>query len=274
MRLTGQGGFENRGVIGFSGFAAAVLNAGQFDEGKDAEDDEHHAAQNNVGKDEGVEIQGASGFRFLAEEEEAAHGGREDVGAGVERLRHRQAPRRAVLRAEHGDVRIGGRFNARQAGGENEQRQRERPECLEHQAGRNEQKRPGGQHHQPHQDAPLVADATNQQRRRQGHEQIRDEDGRLDEARLRLADVEDVLEMLVQHIQHGMAKPPDEKQGGDHEEREQQRIAGWFHASFNRDRRLSLVRGWLRMLFYRRLLKTSFRIASLPPARLRRRARP
>ena len=47
------------------------------------------------------------------------------------------------------------------------------------------------------------------------------EDGRLDEARLRLADVEDVLEMLVQDIQHGMAKSPDEKQGGDHEEREQ-----------------------------------------------------
>jgi hypothetical protein len=35
--------------------------------------------------------------------------------------------------------------------------------------------------------------------------------------------------MLVQDIQHGMAKPPDEKQGGDHEEGEQQRITGWFH---------------------------------------------
>jgi hypothetical protein len=37
---------------------------------------------------------------------------------------------------------------------------------------------------------------------------------------LRFADVEDVLEMFVQDIQHGMAKPPYEKQGGDHDERE------------------------------------------------------
>ena len=125
MRLTGERGFENRGVIGFLGFVAAVLNAGQFDEGKDAEDDEHHATQDNVGKDEGVEIRGRAGFHFLAEEEEAAHGGREDVGAGVERLRHRQTPRRAVLRAEHGDVGIRRGFNARQAGGENEQRKAE-----------------------------------------------------------------------------------------------------------------------------------------------------
>jgi hypothetical protein len=47
---------------------------------------------------------------------------------------------------------------------------------------------------------------------------------------LRFDDVEDVLEVFVQDIQHGMAKSPDKKQARDHEERKQQRVAGWFHA--------------------------------------------
>ena len=220
MRLTVERGFENCGVITFPGFAAAVLDGGQFDEGKDAEDDEHHATQNRVGKDEIVEIHGRAGFRFLAEKEIAAKEWREDVGAGVECLRHRQASSRALLRAEHGDIGIRGGLNAREATGENEERQAERPKRLEHQSRRNEQKGAKGQHRQPHQDAPLIADPTNQQCRRHSHEKIRAKDRSLDEARLRLADVEDVLEMLVQDIQHGMAKPPDEKQGRDHEERE------------------------------------------------------
>ncbi len=130
MRQTGDVGFENRGVIGFPGFAATVLNGGQFDEGKGGEDDEHHAAQNNVGKNQGVEIRGCAGFRFVAEEEIAAHGGRDDVGAGIERLRHRQPPRRALLRAEHGHVRICRNLNARQAGGENEQRREKAQNVL------------------------------------------------------------------------------------------------------------------------------------------------
>ena len=70
---------------------------------------------------------GAPAIRFVAKKKVAADGGRKDVGAGVERLRNRQPPRRAVLRAEHGDVGIRGGFNAREAGGENEEGQEERP---------------------------------------------------------------------------------------------------------------------------------------------------
>ena len=37
-------------------------------------------------------------------------------------------------------------------------------------------------------------------------------DGRLDEARLRLLDIQDVLEVLVEDVQHGMAESPNEKE--------------------------------------------------------------
>ncbi len=165
MRQTGQGGFEDRGVIGFPGFAAA-FNAGQIDERKSGKDHEHHAPEDRVRQDERVKIHRRAGFRFMAKEQVAADGGRDDVGTGVERLRHRQPPRRAVLRAKHGHVGIRGGFNAREPAGENKERQAERPKRLEHQSRRDEQERAKSQGRQPNQDAPLVADATNQQRRR------------------------------------------------------------------------------------------------------------
>jgi hypothetical protein len=42
-----------------------------------------------------------------------------------------------------------------------------------------------------------------------------------------------VLKVPVQHVQHGMTKPPNEKQGGDHEKRKQKRAAVWLHLGFS-----------------------------------------
>jgi hypothetical protein len=85
----------------------------------------------------------------------------------------------------------------------------------------------------------LITDATNHQRSRQGEEQIGHEECGLDEARLRLGEAKEVLEVLVQHVQHRMAKTPNEKQRGDHEERKYVRISFLFHLN------LGLIVYWL-----------------------------
>ena len=168
-------------------------------------------------------------IHFFSEQQECADGRREDVGAGVERLRDGEASRRAVFRAEHGDVRIRRRFNDRQSGRQHEEREQERAKRLEHHARRDERERADGQNHEADENAFLIAHAADQFRRRKRHQQIRDEERRLDEARLRFGEREQVLEMLVQHVQHRVAKAPDEKEARHHEERKQVGIAFGLH---------------------------------------------
>ena len=86
MRLAGKRSLENRGVLARCGVVASLFNGGQFDQRKYAEDQEHHATQDNVGEDKRVEIR-ICDIHFLAEQEESTHRGRENVGARVECLR-------------------------------------------------------------------------------------------------------------------------------------------------------------------------------------------
>ncbi len=230
MGLPEHWGFVIRSVIHRNRFLRVAVNIRQLDEGKDGEHHQYHAAQHDVGRNQRVEIR-APAHLTLAEDERAAQRRGDDVSDRVERLRGGQAACRSVLRTKHCDVRIRSRFDASQTAGEDEQRHQKRPKRLIDQTRWNKQERSDGQHSQAQQDAALVADAADQQSGRQSHKEISAENGGLDEARLGLADIEYVLEMFVQHVQHGMTKSPDEEQRGDHEEREQQLIASWFHGS-------------------------------------------
>jgi hypothetical protein len=140
----------------------------------------------------------------LLAEDEPPDRGSEDVGEGVEGLGDRQAAGGAVLGPVHGHVGVGRRLDAGEPAGQDEQGDEEGTERLDVQPGGDEEERASGQPQQPHQDALLVADAADEQGRGEREQEVGAEHGGLDEPRLRLAHVKDVLEVLVQHVQHGV----------------------------------------------------------------------
>ncbi len=205
-----------------------VIDAGQFDEREHAEDHQHNAPEHHVRSEQSGKVHRRSGFVSFAEDQRAPHRGRDDVSHRIESLRHRKSGRRAVLGPEHSDVGICRRLDAGQAAGQDEQGKQEGPKRLEPKPGRNEQESARRDDDQSQQDALLIADPPDQQRRWKSQQEIGPEDRGLDESRLRLAHVQNVLKVLVQNIEHCMAESPYEKQGGDHDESEQQRVVRSF----------------------------------------------
>ena len=66
--------------------------------------------------------------------------------------------------------------------------------------------------------AQAVATAVDEPARRDGHDEIAQIGGHLDERRLGDADVERVLEMLVEHIEDGAGEAPQEEERCDQDE--------------------------------------------------------
>jgi len=205
-----------------------VVDTRQLDKRENAEYHQHDAPQHDIRYEKSGEIDRRAGLVSFAEDQGASHCGGDDVGHRVEGLGHRKPRRGAVLGAQYRDVRIRRGFDAGQAAGQHEKGIQERPEGLEPEPGGNEEKSARGDHHQSEQNPLLVADPADQQRRGKGEQEVGAKDRGLDESRLRFAHVQDILKMLVQHVQHGMAESPDEKEGGDHEEREQQSVVELF----------------------------------------------
>ena len=77
------------------------------------------------------------------------------------------------------------------------------------------QNAPAGDQRQADQDAALVAELPRDQAGGNRHQEIGEIIGRLHEAGLFLVDVQRVLKMLVQDVNHAVAKAPQQKQRGD-----------------------------------------------------------
>ena len=129
-------------------------------------------------------------------------------------MRHVDAGGTAFRRAKDGGVGIGDSFQTRQAGSQNEQAQQKCPVGV-NAAGWNEPERAGGNQHEADEDAAFISNFSCNQSGGNRHKKVGEIVGELHEAGLFLVDVERVLKMLVQDVDHPVAKAPQKKQRSD-----------------------------------------------------------
>ena len=172
----------------------------------------------------GSSIGRSFGGVIATENKIAADNRAENPAAAVDGLRDVDA-RRAVFRgAQHGGVRIGDGFQTGHAGRNHKQAEQERPVFTE--ADRvDKPKRPRRDQRQADQDAALVAELAGDEAGRNRHQKVGEIVGRLHEAGLFLVDVERVLKMLVQNVNHAVAKTPHQKQRGDERKGDEEVLA-------------------------------------------------
>ena len=108
-------------------------------------------------------------------------------------------------------VGIGGCLQKHQPAAYHEECQQESPECACLDAGYHQQ-RPRPEEQQTQNYAASVAIAVDKQARGDGHQEVAQIGGHLDERRLGDADVHLVLQMLVEYIEYGARKSPQEEQ--------------------------------------------------------------
>ena len=91
--------------------------------------------------------------------------------------------------------------------------------------GRDEPERARRNQRQADEDAAFVAEFPRDQPGGNRHQEVSQIIGRLHEAGLLLVDVERVLKMLVQDVNHPVAKAPQQKQRGDQRKGDEQVLA-------------------------------------------------
>ena len=197
-----------------------VGHAGEEERDGEQEDHDGHA---RVRDPEGFGA-GALALGILAIEEQAAGNGPEDPAHAVERLGQVDAGGRIAFVAEHRGVRVGDGLEEGEAGGDHADAQQEGPERGDL-GGRNEPEPAHRHHQQAGDDAALVAEFRRQPAGRQRHQEIPEVMGELDPGRLRQGQVKFLLEMLVHHVDHPVAEPPEEEQRADEKEGEDHPLA-------------------------------------------------
>ena len=85
-----------------------------------------------------------------------------------------------------------------------------------------ESQRASGDQEEADDDAALVAETLGQKARRDRHQEVTDVVGELHEARLRFRDVQRVLEVLVQDVDHAVTEAPEQEQGSHQGEGDEQ----------------------------------------------------
>ena len=118
---------------------------------------------------------------------------------------------------QHSGIGVGGGFQAAQAAGNHKQREQEKLKTLRRSGG-HKQQGASGVEAQAQQDAGLVAVPVHQQTGGQGYQKIRAKVGALQQARLRLADVQGFLEVLVEYIEQAIGQAPEKEQAGDQDQ--------------------------------------------------------
>ena len=152
-----------------------------------------------------------------AEKQRTTNQRAEELPQAVERLRQIQASLGSGGFTQHGGIGVGGGFQAAQAAGDHKQREEEKLEALRCSGG-HKQQGAGGIEAQAQQDAGLVAVPVHQQAGGQGDQEISAEVGALQQARLRLADVQGFLEVLVEYIEQAIGQAPEKEQAGDQDQ--------------------------------------------------------
>ena len=207
----------------FIGGLVAYLR--QPDAGEDHGYYEHDDAENGVG-------QHHLAARVVAGEEKLAHDERGGKRAeAIERLREVEAARGCGRVAKLGDIRVGRRLEKHQSAPYDEERAQVGVERAGLGAG-DEEQRADAKEHQAEDDAGAVAVAVDEPAGGNGHDEIAEVSGDLDERRLRHGNVERVLEVLVEHVENGAGEAPEEEEGGYEDERQDILLVGesWsFH---------------------------------------------
>ena len=193
-------GFECR----FLGLGEFVLLGGDFGQtnAREQEGDDHdHDADEQIGHGD------VGRLVFVVEEEVAAGHRSEDPAQTVEGLREIDALFAVFGLAEHGDIGVGRGFKEGESASDDEEAAEEEGEGHDLRAG-NEEQRADTVENKAEQHAGTVAEAANEGAGGQRHEEITAVDHDLDVGRFGFAEVQRVLEVLVQHIKNAMGEPP------------------------------------------------------------------
>ncbi len=136
--------------------------------------------------------------------------GPEEDPQRVERLREVEAARGVARLAEHAHIGVGGGFEKAQSGGQHEHGDDEKREALGLRRW-HEQERARRRDRQSRNQPELIAARAHHAAGGKAHQQIGAEIGDLKPGGLRLADMQGLLEMLVEHVQKAIGQPPDEE---------------------------------------------------------------
>ena len=194
----------------------------------DEHGNDHDARNDHIGNVKRLAA-GADAGGVLGVEEHPADDGAEDPSDAVGRLRQVDARGGISRIAQHGGVRIGDGFQEGQPSGDHADAQPGTPRTRcprhapldTHDVRCRDEPEPAHRHHQqPGDDAALVAQLRPQPAGGHGHEKVAEVVGELHPGRLRLAQAQFVLEVLVHDVDHAVAEPPQEKQRRDEHEGE------------------------------------------------------
>ena len=118
---------------------------------------------------------------------------------------------------QYRSIRIGTRFQTGQSASYHKQRQNEEVETVDP-ASRYEHQSTDTEENQSCYHSPPVAPLPDNPSGRQCHQKVGTINGSLRQSRHRLADMERLLEMRIQHLQDAMGKSPHEEEAADDEE--------------------------------------------------------
>ena len=144
----------------------------------------------------------------------AAHQRPEHPADAVAALRQVDAGRAGVGRAERRRVGVGDGFETGQTGRQDEKADQEGAEGADLGRG-NEPEGANRNQRQADDDPALVAKAPGQHPGRNSHKEVPHVVRELHERRLCLGDVQRVLEVLVEHVDHAVAQSPKQKERAD-----------------------------------------------------------
>ena len=119
--------------------------------------------------------------------------------------------------SQYRSIRIGTRLQTGQSASYHKQRQYEEVETVDP-ASRYEHQDTNTEENQSCYHTPPVAPLPDNPSGRQCHQEVGTIDGSLCQSRHRLADMERLLEMWIQHLENAMGKAPHEEEAADNEE--------------------------------------------------------
>ena len=119
--------------------------------------------------------------------------------------------------SQYRSIRIRTRFQTGQTASYHKQRQYEEIETVDP-ASRYEHQGTDAEEHQSGNHTPPVAPLSDNPSGRQRHQEVGTIDCSLGQSRHRLADMERLLKMRIQHLQDAMGKAPHEEEAADNEE--------------------------------------------------------
>ena len=146
----------------------------------------------------------------------------QDPADAVATLREVDAGGPELGRAERRGVGVGDGLEAGQPGGQDEQPDQEGTEGTDS-SRRDEPEGADGDQAEADHDGALVPEPARQHAGWNGHQEVTHVVRELHQGGLGLGDVQRILEVLVQHVDHAVAQPPEQEEGAD--ERERHRVA-------------------------------------------------